>query len=290
MKNFADIATLYKYLEEKATDYESLDHIRCLFLDHFLQKFFYSKHEESELGEAEKTHWEIAFFALVFENGQIKPVFTRTNHKKEVVQYSDLTAFDHETYEYLVERFGTVSNPLLKAHYAHILWYSPEGCERHAKIATENYLRLISIYEKKDRQEPMKRFGARLLETIGNAYDITHRVNHRVDRVKSELKRLVTEFNFNSSCSYVLRSSLIKMMLREEKSFSKEDFKGVENVCWRLSESMIGVENPRGAVEMLELGDRVDQKLGKKTHPWRKRIGECVGVLEKQAAEEKNLT
>ena len=44
-------------------------------------------------------------------------MFTGTNDKGEVIEYPTLNRFDDMTYQYLIGRLDSTSNPLLKARY-----------------------------------------------------------------------------------------------------------------------------------------------------------------------------
>ena len=284
MGNFADLESLYKHLEDKAIDYKYPHQIGNLF-----QNLRDSKHKENKLDEAEKAQWEIDFSNFVLKSGEMMPTFTRTNNKGEVVEYPSLNRFDDKTYEYLIGRLNSTYNPLLKARYSHILWCSPKKHAKYAKLAVDSYLELIKIYEEKDREAPREHFGLDALRVTENAYSIAHQINYELEKFKSELRRLVTEFNFNSSSSFALRANLIELMLKGKKKFPKEDFDGFENICWQISESLTKAGNIHGAIDMLELGEKVGQKLGKKTHDWRKRIAESYETLMKQVEEGNNL-
>jgi len=280
MENFNDLESLYKHLEEKALDYKYPHQIGNLF-----QKLRDSKHEENKLDEAGKAQSEIDFFNFVLKDGEIKPTFTRSNDKGEVVEYPGINRFDDKAYEYLIGRLDSTHNPLIKARYSQILWCSPKKHAKYAKNAVDSYLELIKIYEEKDKKSPQEHFGLDLLRAFENAYSLGHQINYKLEEIKSELKRLVIKFNFNSSSSFVLRATLIELMLKRKKTFLKEDFKGFEKICWRISKSLAKEENIHAAIDMLELGEKVDRKQEKKTHNWRKHVAKSYESLMKQAEE-----
>ncbi len=284
MEDFTDFKSLYNHLEENATIYKYSYQIGNLF-----QKLRDLKHKENKSDEAEKAQWEIDFFNFMIEEGGLKPRFTGTNDKSEVVEYPTLDRFDDRTYEYLIRRLDSTSNSLLKARYSHILWCSPKKHAKYAEVAVDSYLELIKIYETKDMKEPQEYYGLDVLDAIKNAYFIARQAKYKVNTIKSELRRLIAEFNFKSNSSFALRANLIELMLKDKRRFLKEDFLGFEHVCWQTSESLTQSGNIHGAIDMLELGERVDQKLGKTTHNWRKQIAESYETLMKQAEKSNNL-
>lgn len=282
MENFTDLKSLCNHLEKNAADYKYSHQIGNLF-----QKLRDLKHKENKSDEAEKAQWEVDFFNFMIEEGKLKPMFTGTNDKGEVIEYPTLNRFDDRTYEYLIGRLDSISNSLLKARYSHILWCSPKKHAKYGKIAVDSYLELIKIYETKDKREPQEHYGLDVLKLIKNAYSVACQIKYKVDKIKSELRRLVSTFNFISSSSFALRANLIELMLKGQRRFFKKDFLGFENICWQISESLSG--NIHGAIEMLELGEKVDRKLGKKTYDWRRRIAESYETLMKQAEKGNNL-
>jgi len=157
-------------------------------------------------------------------------------------------------------------------------------------MAVDSYLELVKIYEAKDKKEPDKCYGLAVQEAMKSAYSIAFQIKYKTDEMKVELKRLVTTFNFKSSSSFALRANLIELMLKAKRRFSKEDFLGFENVCWQVSESLIESGNIHDAIVMLELGEKVDQKLEKKTHDQRRRIAELYETLMKEAEKDNNLS
>jgi hypothetical protein len=186
MENFSNLESIYKHIESKASGYKYPFEIGRLF-----QKLRDLKHEENKLDEAEKAQWEIDFFNFILKNGEIKPTFTGTNDKGEVVEYPNINRFNDKTYKYLIGRLNDTHNLLLKARYSHILWCSPRKHVKYAKKAVDSYLELIKFYEEKDKEEPQEHFGLDVLQAIENAYSIGHWINYKLGKINSELKRLV---------------------------------------------------------------------------------------------------
>jgi len=273
MENFTDLKSLYNHLEKKAEDYKYSHQIGRLFRE--LRDL---KLKENDTDEAEKTQWEVDFLNFWIKDGKLNPMFTGTNDKGEAIEYPTLGRFDGKTYKYLIQRLHRTSSPLLKARYSHILWCSPTKHAKYAKIAVDSYLELVRIYETKDIEQPQEHYGLDVLHSIKNAYYISCQAKYELDKIKSEMRRLVDTFNFKSSSSFALRANLIDLMLKDKRRFSKEDFLGFESICWKISRTL-AKSNIHGAIQMLELGEKVDHKLGKKTHEWRKRIAEFYESL-----------
>ncbi len=282
MEQFVEFDSLYKHLDASAIDYIYTHQIADLF-----QKLRNLKHEKNEINETEMAQWEVDFFNFRLEKDKIEPMFSGTNNKGETVVYPTFDSFTDKTYDYLIKRSVSATNPLLKARYSHILWHSSQKHVKYAKVAIDSYLELVKIYEKKE--DPEGSYGLRILDTIKNAYFIAKKIDYRFNDVKTELKRLILEFNFNSKSSFALKHNLIELMLTEKKIFYCEDYKGLDSVCQRISDIMVNNVNLHAAIDMLLLGEKIDKKTGTKTHEWRKLIAVHYETLMDQAMVSPNL-
>jgi hypothetical protein len=279
---FVNLDALYRHLEERAMEYESLSHIHGLFLNHFLCKFFYSRSERADLREAERTHWETAFFGVELDTRLVVTTVTRLNGEGEVITYPDLDSLDDAALRYLAKRVDDTDNPLLKAHYAHLLWRSPVRKPRHGRVAVDSYLELVKIYERRSQGSPGKAYGTLALRALESAREIAEQVDHRITRIDREMIRLIHELSEEDTSSCGVKADLIRAMLRKPERFTAEDYEGIQQVCWRVARWLSGRGRLGEAVDMLELGRRVDERVGVKTHRWGRRVNEYLKVLETQ--------
>lgn len=278
MKKFADLKSLYNHLEECATDYKYGHEIGTLF-----RKLRDNKYEEKDSYQTEKAQWEVDFFNFVLTDGGLKPTFSSTDEKGRIVEYPTLREFDERKYEYLIARFRATSNPLLKARYAQILWCSPAKHRKYASMAVHSHLKLVQVYERNDRADPQGHYGLDIRSAIRNAYFISRKAKCKLAKVRSEAKRLVLKFNFKSGSSFAIRANVISLMLENRKDFSEKSFTGFEKICWRVANSLRKSGNYYAAIDMLELGERVELRTGKTTHNWRRRIAELWEALVAEA-------
>lgn len=282
MQSFTDFESLYKHLEDHALDYKYPHQIGNLF-----QWLRDVKNQEKKPQEVEKAQWEIDFFNFPIEQGTIKII--RINEKGEISEYRNLSELDETQIQYLTARLDSTANPLLKARYAHILWCSPKKHTKHAMQAVDAYLELMKIYEGKDKALPKEHFGLDVLRTIQNTYFIGRQVNHKLDVIRAELIRLVKEFNFESTSYFVMRASIIDMMLKDKKHFLKDHFRDFEDICCNVSEKLAKEGNLHGSIDMLELGKRIDRKTEQSTHEWEKKIARSYEGLMQEAEKNGNL-
>lgn len=273
MSEFLSLESLYGYLEEHAFDYKYSHQIADLF-----QKLRDRMHEQKMMDEETKAQWEVDFFNFWLDEGEIKPMVTYRDAEGEEISYPSLDGFDDSTYDYLTRRLNSTANPLLRSRYAHILWHSPKKHGKYAQIAVDAYLDMIKLFEKKDNESPDELYGLNVLNASRAALILSLQVGDdgRTKAAKSEVSRLIFYFNPKSSSAFRLRADLINMMVNNRRVFSKEDFKGLEELCSRIAGEL---ENSHQSIMMLELGEKIDSILETETMIWKKRIAQCYEAM-----------
>ena len=276
----SELDDLYNYLEEHAGDHEYPHQISNLF-----QKIRDIKHEGGKSDEVKKAQWEMDCFNLFIKNGELKPKFSGTDDKGKPFAYPDIHNITDEELDYVEKRLGTTSNPICKARYSHILWCSHRKHVKYAKVAIDSYFLLVKFYEGKDKKDPQAHNGLDVLNSIEEASLLAFNINYKVDEVRSEISRLVKKFNFESSSSFVMRARLIKHMLGNKANFPSECFKGYPVVCHDLAKKLFKEKRFHNAIDISKVGEKVDNKLGQKTHDWNKRIAESYEGLMNERKE-----
>jgi len=262
MSEFENLQSLYRYLEDEALELISGPEISKLF--HNLSK--------SGPGGLCKENvllceWEATAFDVHFEEGDARPA----DFGKR---------YDEGAHDYLKQRLAHAHNPVLRSRYSHVLWSIPETKhEEHARTAVESYLELARILGKKALDDPERRFGYHLLLAAGNAYSLAYQIKHRWEEVKSQTRDLVMGFDFASPASFNLRRGLIRLMLDPRKRLKREDFTGVAEVCWKVYQDVRSAGRTETAIEALELGEKVDNRLGTESHEWVTEKAACYEEL-----------
>jgi len=276
---FSELESLYKHLEERALDYKYLHQIANLF-----HKIRDEMHVKERTEEEAKAQWEIDSFNFSIESNTIKPLWTAVDGEGREIRYPTYDRFTDATYDYLIERLNSTSNPLLRARYAHVLWSSPRKHGKYAQIAIDAYLALIKLFEQRDREEPKEHYGLDVLNAVRNGLflSLNTKDRKRVSVVKSEVKRLVFDFNPESSSLFRLRADLVSLMLKEKEVFSRDDFAGINEMCFRFTKEL---KDSHKAITMYELGEKVDNRLGTTTRNWTELIAKSYENMMKSNLE-----
>jgi hypothetical protein len=281
METFDTLDALYSHLEEKAGQYNYPTQIGDLF-----QKLRDKLHKANLNAEAVTAQWEIEFWHFVLTEGKLKPTFTGTDGKGDPFEFPDIKSFDDRTYDHLELRLEKSTNPVTRARYANILWNSPRKHTKYAAIAVDAYLQLIPMYQASDKASPNEHMGLDVLHTIKNVYFIGKQANYKVAEIRALLKDLVHNFNPASGSSFALRFQLITLMLKDK--FPKEDLKDVPNICWDLFNNLARSGNIHGGIDVLELGEKLESRIGSTTRNWRREVALAYETLMAQAEKEDN--
>ena len=108
MAGIVEIEAFYKHLEESAINYKYRE-IANLF-----QKLRDKMHIEGKTDIETKAQWEMDFFNFSIVKNVVSPMWTMPDKEGKMISYPKYDNFSEVTYNYLVNRFESVNNPLLK--------------------------------------------------------------------------------------------------------------------------------------------------------------------------------
>lgn len=266
MADIIDFKSLYKHLEEKATAYNYRE-IADLF-----QKIRDKMHVDEKADLEKQAQWEMDFFNFSIQRNVISPMWTMPDKEGNMISHPTYDNFTDDTYDYLISRLESTSNPLLKARYAHILWFSPRKHGKYAEISIEGYLELLKIYEEKEKQIG-NHIGRDIINVLENSFYLAKNINdkEKLDLVKVEITRLILNFNPKSGWLFRLRADLISLMIEEKTVFLAEDFNGLAELCLAFSKEL---GNSHQSITILELGEKIEQRTKSSMYNWRDMIAQ----------------
>ena len=227
---FTDLQTFYEYVQQHA-----LDHARAGEIARLAQRLRDYAHERAEEDMERKAQWEVDLFNFRIEDGQAGPLWRGVDEGGNEVPYPDLDSYGDDALDYVQERLGGATNPLVVARCATVLWSSRRKHHRFGHAAVNALLELARAFEARDQTLPDGHYGLRVLDCIRNAWALSRQTKHRVEDVAAEMRRLILEFSYESSSSFALRLNLIELMLDGRRWISDQHFAGFVDVCWRVS-------------------------------------------------------
>jgi hypothetical protein len=264
--------SLYKHLEKKATDYTYYE-ISALF-----QKIRDKMHVDGNTDLETKAQWEMDFFNFSIQRNVISPMWTMPDSEGNIISYPTYDNFTQDTYDFLINRLCSTYNSLLKARYAHILWFSPKKHGKYAVMSIDGYLELLKIFEEKEKQNTEHHIGHDLINAVENAFFLAKNINNeeKLKLIKSEIKRLIFNFNPKSGWLFRLRADFISLMIEEKTVFLAEDFNGIADLCLTFSKKLA---DSHQAITMLGLGEKVEQRIKTNNYNWKDLIAQSYEKL-----------
>jgi len=79
-----------------------------------------------------------------------------------------------------------------------------------------------------------------------------------------------------------VRQELIEVVLEDKRQFGRTKLAGLQDVCWQLAGIGMKIKNGgrvHDAIDMLNLGEKIDKRLKRTSHDWSLRRGECYEIL-----------
>jgi hypothetical protein len=273
MQSFDSLDELYSYLEENILSLKNYK-IANLF-----KNFKSIKLKENSIEEAKKAQLEQLFFDFNAFYGN-EALFS--DKKGQIFKIYDLVK--PEDYDYFILRLQNTKNPLLKSHYAKILWFSPKKHGKYGKIIVNSNFDLFKLYKKEIIEDKSSGKEFILFNCLKNAYSISYQLDYEKDSIKSTIMSLIKEENFLDRA--VIGYLIVNWMWEKRKRFDREDFKDLNDVCWKLAKIFADEGQLFDSINILEHGLKIEHKLQTSKYEWRKEIASNYESLVKK--NEKN--
>ena len=274
MAKFANLESLYFHLESNALDYETPFEIAQLF-----QVIRDENTSDAKKDVAKKAQLEMEAFSFSLRDGKVEPFYIIPDKNGNNIEYPNLSNYDKDSLDYLVERMESSRNPFLKSRYAHILWGSSIKHGRFAVIAVDSYLELIENY--KIEYMNSGNLDDELVEAIKNVYFISKNIKNeaKLSQIKIKIHSLMPIFDEKRRTNFGLWKPLVELMLAEKNVFSKDELIGLDTLCFIMGKYLKTFGNLNFAISIFELGERIEMRIGTATYRWREQIAQCYENL-----------
>ena len=210
--------------------------------------------------------YEIDSLNFSIQNGELLSLWRCNNWC-----YPNIKGFDNDYKNYIKQRFYDTPNPILKNMYLIILLNLKLTNE--TRLFIDKSLSLLNNYLTTEKNHELSN------DLLIVTFDKCMSFRYRKDNVKSLIVKYVkTEFNdiFNIKC-------LIELMLSKKKVFKKDDFEGLDNLCWECAQKSSSIT----IIEFLLLGQKISQKLQKDNYNWFNEIGKTYEDFAKSRDDSK---
>ncbi len=245
-------------------------------LDH-LYKFaeFISSKKSEDISAADITKFDIenSIFSIIEH--------IKTKRLDWMVKSYEIISQD---YNYVIQRIKQTKNPLLKAIYSEILYYSDEQkYKTYIQQAVESYYEVLDRFciELSDKSTD---------DFIHSMIDVMRKLIHLAVKSKTsklkDIKKLILKIiqvDSNVKLYHYLIVSIIELMFEYNKTFKKNDFDGVDDIFWNLVQLKLKEKNYHYLINIIpKYGNKIDEKRGKLSYPWDEVLGKCfIKSMEK---------
>lgn len=197
--------------------------------------------------------YEIDSLNFSIQNGELVPLLGYGDWC-----YPNMNGFDNDYKDYIKQRFNDTSNPILRNMYLIIILNL--NCN-HNEIRSfiDESLNLLNHYL--TTKTNVELANDLLITTFYKCLSFRHK--------KEDIRLLIVKY-VNAEFNEIFNiKHLIELMISKKKVFKKEDFEGLDDICWDCAQRSGSIT----IVEFLTLGQKISQKLQNNKYNWFDEIG-----------------
>ncbi len=259
---------VHNFLDEHAFALERKSDITELFV-----KF---REKTSDEDEKQKAQWEINCFFFNFFGGRPFALANASGSDgQDFNSFPDLSRAGNIGFNYVVDRAASVQNPLLKAHYNHLLWKSPKDIKhkKYALVAIQNYFIMIDHYltliVKEDKDDNL----SELTRKFQNLVSLVAETRHSISELQALSKRLLFKI---SAFPFFIKESIMRKMLDYPKIFKADSFDGSLDIFENEIQVLAKPTDFHLMADYLKTAIRIASKIGEDSKKWHDHTGECL--------------
>lgn len=211
--------------------------------------------------------YEIDSLNFLIGQGKLIPLLGWGDHC-----YPNINKFDNDYENYLKQRFNDTPNNILKNMYLTII-LNLDLNHKDVRLFIDKSLNILNHYLTSENNVELT--NDLLITTFYKCLSFRYK--------KDEIKLLIikyvkAEFNDMFNIKY-----LIEVMLSKKKVFKKEDFEGLDDICWDCAQN----STSRTTIELLSLGQKISRKLQSNKYNWFNEMGKTYEKLAEEREDSK---
>lgn len=247
-------------------------------MDLNLTKYFQKEIYEKKLSNLkEKYEKEInLIYALKCEldslnflilNGELVPLLECDGRR-----YPDITKFRPDYENYLKKRFNNTSNLILRNMYL-IIILNLDLYHEELRLFIDESLNLLNHYLTTETN--LELTNDLLMTTFYKCMSLKYK--------KEDIKSLIVKYVKAEFNEIFNKKLLIELMLSKKRVFKKDDFEGLEDICWECAQKSAS----RTIIDFLSLGQKISQKIQSNKYNWFDEIGKTYEDFAEEREDSK---
>lgn len=247
-------------------------------MDLNLTKYFQKEIYEKKLSNLkEKYEKEInLIYALKCEldslnflilNGELVPLLECDGRR-----YPDITKFRPDYENYLKKRFNNTSNLILRNMYL-IIILNLDLYHEELRLFIDESLNLLNHYLTTETN--LELTNDLLMTTFYKCMSLKYK--------KEDIKSLIVKYVKAEFNEIFNKKLLIELMLSKKRVFKKDDFEGLEDICWECAQKSAS----RTIIDFLYLGQKISQKIQSNKYNWFDEIGKTYEDFAEEREDSK---
>ena len=233
-------------------------------MDSDLTKYSQRRNYEKKLSDLKENYenedalikeltYEIDSLNFSIQNGELVPLLGCGDWC-----YPDINGFDNDYKDYIKQRTNDTSNPILRNMYL-IIILNLNLDHNEIRLFIDESLNFLNHHLITETNVELAN------DLLMTTFDKCMSLRYKKEDIKSLIVKYVkAEFNEIFNIKH-----LIELMLSKKKVFKKEDFEGLDDICWDCAQRSRSVT----IIEFLNLGQKISQKLQSNKYNWFDEIG-----------------
>jgi len=223
--------------------------------------------ENSDKDDERKIWCEHTCLSFRINKSEIKGFASITDKNGKIIEIPNLNEFTDDDMTYIKSRMNKTDNNLLKFIYSSVVCNKTPH-QNIAKICIDSSWTMINTFEENILNETIR--TSSVINILLNSYTFSFKFDYKKEKIKDKIIEFIFNENFWNEKHYMITFYLIEHVLAEKKNF--KDLTNIDEVCWKIATKMQNLKRYQRAIDLLELGEKVDNKLQRKQYKWRLEI------------------
>jgi len=261
--NFNTIEEVYNYLEKLSLTDKYPNEVSDIW-----QRFRDDKYNAKDMETVKLAQLEMDIFNFIIRDNKLHSMWSGSNQEGKPFSYPSLDNFKPDSFEYIKNRLNETKNIYLRVRYAHLLWLSPNKNQKYAQLAIDDYLQIIEEQIERFKTGEIKDAPHKILYYLKNAFYLAIQIKYKIDECISLIIEQIKNYNSIKTKNHFLQYNLLRVISENFKIYKDLLNEEIIDIVWNISNYLETEEEFHPAIQMLELGEELSNKLKLNKYDW----------------------